>query len=139
MLFRSGVELVHGGPIDCRFEGNDGWIEAGRGYLRASDPTLLENEVSPEAALPRPGDHIKDWVAAIREDRSTIAPAEAGHRTATICQLAAIGYDLRRPLTWDPIEERFVGDDADEANGHRSRPGRTTWTDSGERIRRPGA
>ena len=136
LVYADGVELVHEGDVDCRFEGSDGWIEAGRGYLRASDPDLLEATVSETARLPRPKDHITDWMEAIRAQRPTIAPAEAGHRTATLCQLAAIGYELRRPLEWDPDRERFVGDAADEANPHRRRPSRTTWAGSGETIQR---
>ncbi len=135
LVYADGIELVHEGEIDCRFEGSDGWIEAGRGYLRTSDPSLLEATISETARIPRPKDHITDWIEAIREKRPTIAPAEAGHRTATLCQLAAIGYELGEPLEWDPNQERFVGDGADRANPLRRRPGRTTWTGSGEVIR----
>lgn len=134
LIYDDGIELIHDGSIDCRFEGTDGWIEAGRGYLRASDPAILETTVEESARLPRPADHITDWIDAINEDRPTIAPAEAGHRTATVCQLAAIGYELRRPLTWDPVREAFTGEGASEANELRTRPRRLTWTGSGEQI-----
>ena len=134
LVYDDGIELVHDGSIDCRFEGDAGWIEAGRGYLRASDPAILETEVGTEHRLPRPADHITDWIDAIGESRPTIAPAEAGHRTATICQLAAIGYELGTPLTWDPRNERFTGDHAEAANALRTRPGRTTWTGHGTPV-----
>ena len=128
LVYDDGIELIHDGSIDCRFEGEAGWIEAGRGYLRASDPAILETELAAEHRLPRPADHITDWIDAIGESRPTIAPAEAGHRTATICQLAAIGYELGTPLTWDPQTERFTGDHAEAANARRTRPGRDAWT-----------
>ncbi len=41
------------------------------------------------------------------------------------CHLANIGYRLRRPLTWDPVRERFEGDD--EANGLLYREPREMW------------
>ena len=138
LVYDDGIELIHEGSIDCRFEGSDGWIEAGRGYLRASDPAILESEVDASASLPRPANHITDWLDAINEDRPTIAPAEAGHRTATVCQLAAIGYELGRPLTWDPVREEFIGDGANEANELRTRPHRLNWTGSGEQIKNNG-
>ena len=131
LIYADGVELVHGGSVDCRFEGTEGWIEAGRGYLRAGDPELLEAEVSETARLPRPSDHISDWVEVIHEERPTIAPAEAGHRTATLCQLAAIGYELRKPLAWNPDREWFEGRHAPAANDRRSRPGRLEWIGHG--------
>ncbi len=48
-----------------------------------------------------------------------------GHRSATICQLGNIGYELRRPLHWDPAKERFIDDD--EANALISREMREPW------------
>ncbi len=136
LRYEDGIELAHEGTVDCRFEGSDGWIEAGRGYLRAERSDVLEATVSESARLPRPKDHITDWVEAIREERPTIAPAEAGHRTASLCQLAAIGYELRRSLAWDPETERFTGPGAESANDLRRRPGRTTWDGSGEHLHR---
>ena len=44
---------------------------------------------------------------------------------ATVCHLANLGYQLRRPLTWDPKQERFEGDD--EANGLLNRVAREPW------------
>ena len=131
LVYADGTELIHEGSVDCRFEGDEGWIEAGRGYLRASDPELLEATVSEAASLPRPKDHINDWVEAIHEQRSTIAPAEAGHRTASLCQLTAIGYELRKPLAWNPDREWFEGEHAPAANDRRSRPGRLEWSGHG--------
>ena len=54
LVYDDGIELIHDGSIDCRFEGYDGWIEAGRGYLRASDPAILETEVDASASSPGP-------------------------------------------------------------------------------------
>jgi hypothetical protein len=39
--------------------------------------------------------------------------------------LGNIGYWLRRPLRWDPKEERFVSDD--EANKQLARELRAPW------------
>ena len=58
--------------------------------------------------------HRKNWLDCIRNKKDTICTADIGNRSATICHLANIGYRLRRPLRWNPAEERFV-DDA-EAN-----------------------
>ena len=124
LVYEDGVELVHDGSVDCRFVGEDGVIEAGRGYLRASDPKILESPVADDVRLPRSTSHIFNWVAAMRGDEKAVAPAEVGHRTASLCQLAAIGYELRRPLTWNPAREQFEGDAATEANPLRDRPRR---------------
>ncbi|MCH2162575.1 MAG: Gfo/Idh/MocA family oxidoreductase [Phycisphaerales bacterium] len=125
LIYADGIELVHDGSVDCRFVGEDGVIEAGRGYLRASDEKILETPVPDDARLPRSKSHILNWVAAMRGDEQTVAPAEVGHRTASVCQLAAIGYELGKPISWNPTTERFEGTYATEANGLRDRPRRT--------------
>ena len=39
-----------------------------------------------------------------------ICDVEIGHRTASICNIANIAYDLERPLKWDPKSETFEND-----------------------------
>lgn len=118
-LYADGVEMVHGGPTDCTFEGALGTIECSRGHIRAfrgTDPTapdapeLIAPVTANEIALPRSSSHIADFLAAIREERDPICTAETGHRTATICQLCNIGYEVGKPLEWDPVTERFIGE-----------------------------
>jgi hypothetical protein len=55
----------------------------------------------------------------------TICPAEVGHRSASVCHLGNLGYQLRRALTWDPVKERFVDDE--EANKLVAREMRKPW------------
>ncbi|MCJ7777426.1 MAG: hypothetical protein MUP16_03840, partial [Sedimentisphaerales bacterium] len=57
--------------------------------------------------------------------KEPIAPAEVGHRTATICHLANIAMLLQRKLKWDPAKESFVGDDV--ANRMLGRSSRSPW------------
>ena len=127
MVYADGVELVHDGKVDCRFVGEEGVIEAGRGYLRASDPAILDFPIADDQRLARPKSHILNWISAIRGEEKTIAPAEVGHRTASVCQLAAIGYEVGVPLEWNPKTETFVGEHAHTANPLRDRPKHANW------------
>ncbi|MEY5032986.1 MAG: hypothetical protein RL354_2017 [Planctomycetota bacterium] len=124
-VYASGIEMIHGGPTDCTFFGTEGTIECSRGHVRAyrgedpaaaDDPALLEPVRPGETPLPRNRSHIGDFLAAIREGRDPICTAETGHRTATICQLCNIGYEIGKPLTWDAAAERFTGEHAAAAN-----------------------
>lgn len=126
-LYENGVEMVHGGPTDCTFEGKEGVIECSRGHVKAlrngvEAPQLLEPPTAGEAALPRNASHVADFLGAIREGRDPICTAEIGHRTATVCQLAVIGYEVRKPLSWDPVTERFTGANAEAGNALLARP-----------------
>ena len=131
LVYADGCELVHGGPTDCTFEGELGTIECSRGHSRAfrgtdrsapDAPDLLAEPKDGELRFPRNAGHVADFLAAIREGREPICTAEIGHRTATVCQLASIGYRLGLPLQWDPVAERFVGDNADAGNALRVAP-----------------
>jgi len=50
---------------------------------------------------------------------------ETGHRTASVCNIINIAYELQRPLLWNPKTEQFTGDDA--ANMMLTRPYRGKW------------
>jgi hypothetical protein len=54
-----------------------------------------------------------------------ISDVETGHRTASVCNVTNIAYELQRPLLWNPEKELFVGDDY--ANLMVGRPYRGKW------------
>jgi hypothetical protein len=51
---------------------------------------------------------------------------EVGHRTASVCTLGNIAYELKRPLKWNPKKEKFKKDK--EANALLGRPMRKEWS-----------
>ena len=113
---------------DCVFEGEDGrWVIASRGGIKSSDPAILKDPLPKDAKrVMAVRSHADNWLAAIRDSKKqTIASAETGHRTATICHLAQLGYELGEPLTWDPAKEEFV--DSAKANARRSYEYRGPW------------
>ena len=54
-----------------------------------------------------------------------ISDVEAGHRTASVCNVTNIAYELGRPLIWNPEKEQFHGDAF--ANLMVGRPYRGKW------------
>ena len=69
--------------------------------------------------------HYENWFHCIRTREEPNVPVEAGHRVATMCILGNLAYQLGRPLEYDPVAERFIGDD--EANRFLGSPGRGPW------------
>src|SRR5262249_12289133 len=113
--YASGIEMFHGGPADCVFEGSDGTILVSRGKIESKPEGILKEPLGEKALRVYPSsDHRRTGLECTRSGKEPICPAEIGHRSATICPLGNIGYQLRRPLRWDPAKERFVEDD--EAN-----------------------
>ncbi len=124
-----------------KFIGDEGWIFVTRDApatasdpntppvetlppLRASDEILLSPKgVSVE--LPRSSSHHKNWLECVRSGQTPLAPAHVAHRSNTACIVSWIAMRLGRPLTWDPVAERFIGDA--EANAMLSRPERAPY------------
>jgi hypothetical protein len=70
-------------------------------------------------------DHYKDFFQAIRNRSRPLSDVETGHRTASVCNIANIAYQLNRNLAWDPVKEKFNQDD--EANQLLGRPMNNEW------------
>ncbi len=125
-VFSNGVEMFHGGPSGCTFEGTTGTIYVDRGKLTSTPETILQAELGPDAWRCHPStDHIRNWLDCIRSRQQPICTAEIGNRSAAICHLANIGYELRRTLRWSPSQERFLDDEA--ANALLDRTPREPW------------
>ena len=126
-VYANGIEMFHGGPSDCRFEGTEGRIDVGRGGISSTPAAILQQPLGErDFHLPAaPNNHKQNWLECIRNRRDPVATVEIGARTAQICQLANIGYQLRRRLRWDPAREEFVNDA--EANRLRYRENRAPW------------
>jgi predicted dehydrogenase len=124
--YANGIEMFHGGPADCTFEGSLGVIKVSRDKISSEPGDILKTVFAgKDVRLGTAKDHRRDWLDAIRAKRQPTCTVEIGHRTATICHLCNIGYWLRRNLTWDPAQEKFVGDD--EANKLLVHAGRGEW------------
>ncbi len=91
----------------------DQWIFVSRGGIQASDKKLTKIKFKDDDFLfRRQGNHLRDLVECMRSRETTIAPAEAGHRSASIGHLGKIACELNATLEWDPKAERFVNNEA---------------------------
>jgi predicted dehydrogenase len=124
--YANGVEMFHGGPSGCTFEGSKGTIWVDRNLLKSDKPEILSTPLADADRRVMPSkDHFRNWLDCIKTRTEPICSVETGHRTASVCHLGNIGYKLRRKLTWDPLQEKFVGDA--EANALTSRKQREGW------------
>ena len=71
------------------------------------------------------GEH-RNFYDCVKSRKPTYGPAETGHRTITIAHIGNIAMLLGRKLTWDPAQERFVGDA--DVNAMLTRKQREPWT-----------
>jgi len=105
-----------------RFEGTDGWIWVNRDEITASDPQILTAPLPEKAVrLYVSNNHMQNFFDCVRSRKSPICDAETGHRSATMCHLAAISLRTGKKLEWDSTKEKFVGWHAKLANGYVAR------------------
>ena len=140
--YSTGVRLTVADtlPNGIRFIGDDGWIFVTRNELAtssdpaqnhgglkpldASDPRLLDpNGLTVQ--FHRSSEHHLNWLECVRSRGTPLSPAPIAHRSNTACIVSWIAMKLGRPLTWDPVAERFENDP--EANALLSRPERAGY------------
>ena len=130
MKYKNGVVVTHknwGEHNAVQFIGTNGKIEVSRSFLRT-----FPNESLAKAELKQSDErvyfsdnHYRDWVQAIRNRTKPVSDVETGHRTAAMCNIANIAYELQRPLQYDPVTEKFINDPY--ADMLLSRPYRGKW------------
>ena len=106
-----------------RFVGTKGEVLVSRGKIETSPKDLVRHKFGPsDVQVYESMDHRENFIQSIETRKPTICPATVGHRTGTICQVAALAQRLGRALKWDPQAQQIVGDN--EAAGMQDRPRR---------------
>ena len=124
--YANGVEMFHGGPSGCTFEGTEGTLYVDRGQIKSDPGTILETPLGhADQRVYFSDNHKRNWIECIRTRKRPICDVEVGHRSASICHLANISYRLGETLAWNPTTERF---DSTEANALLFREPRDGWT-----------
>jgi len=135
--YANGVELFYTNTgrgsspaqVHVRFEGTEGWVCAwyGPDRLEAEPKSILTAKVKPEE-FPFPLENEKrNFLNCVKTRGQTLEDAEVGHRSSSVAQLGYIACQVGRKLKWDPLAERFTGDD--EANRLLGLPpGRAPWS-----------
>ena len=121
--YANGITMTHedfGKGFAVMFEGSEGTIEISRKFFNSKPRNLVNQKIKQnEVHLYKSENHYKDWIQSIHSRKLPICDVETGHRTATICHLGNIAYQLKRPLQWDPVKEKFINDK--EANSLRTK------------------
>ncbi|MEO8961403.1 MAG: Gfo/Idh/MocA family oxidoreductase [Ginsengibacter sp.] len=128
--YANGITMTHedfGKWNAIRFVGTKGQIDVQRNKLETSPATLADYKIGPnEKHVYYSDNHYKDWLNGIRKRTQPICDVETGHRSGSVCSLGNIAYELKRPLEWDPIKEKFINDiEADKLIGREMRK---PWT-----------
>ncbi len=131
--YANGVDLILRendwkplGSCPVRFEGDEGWVEAGdSGKLELSSPALLAGRQVAEIDGYPATFHVRDFLNCVKSRGKPLANADVACYSHITCHAANIAVFLGRKLTYDPRKNEFVGDD--QANRLRSEALREPW------------
>jgi predicted dehydrogenase len=114
------------GTCPVRFEGDQGWVEAGDFAKIAANPeSLLAGSNIGNMAGTDPSAHVREFVDCVKSRAKTSSNADVTRSSHIACHAAAIAWLLGRKVTFDPATESFVNDE--QANRMRSRARRSPW------------
>ena len=131
--YDDGVELVFReknwiplGSCPVRFEGSDGWVEAGdSGKMVLSSPELLAGRKVEEIGGYPATFHVRDFLDCVKTRGKPKGNAVASCNAHLACHSAGIAILLGRPVKLDLETYRFIDDEA--ANRLRSEARREPW------------
>jgi predicted dehydrogenase len=104
------------GDHGTAFEGSEGWVHVDREHVASEPAELVKEDADAYAVqLLRSTYHAEDFLDAVRRRRPAVANVEDSFQADVLCHLANIATRTGRRLTWDPREERFVGDEGANA------------------------
>jgi len=137
MIYENGVRVNHklwGGKDDgnaVQIIGTEGRIEVSRSFLRTfPNEKLAKADLKPtDKRVYFSDNHYQDWVDAMKTRTKPISDVETGHRTASVCNVTNLAYELQRPLLWDPVEEKFDADDFANLMVGRTYRGKWNYTE----------
>jgi hypothetical protein len=104
-----------GGDGGACFVGTAGRIAVDRDNLVSDPPDLAREPLRPkEVHLYHSNSHSGNFLQCVRTRQPTICTAAIAQRAASALLLGGVVKQLKRPLKWDPLAQRFPDDD--EAN-----------------------
>ena len=123
VLFEDGIEMMvrHdaqdlGFDNGVMFEGDRGRFFVNRGKLTGKPVEDLESNPLPEDALEKlygskvPTGQMANFMECVKTRAQPASDVESHHRMLSLCHGVNIALRLGRKLTFDPHQEKFVGD-----------------------------
>ncbi|MBN2198868.1 MAG: Gfo/Idh/MocA family oxidoreductase [Candidatus Aminicenantes bacterium] len=108
VIIAGGYDAIQSGT---KWIGERGWVWVDRGGFETQPGNLVQEVIGPnEIKLTKSRDHSRNFLEAVRSRGASIAPAETGHRSASVGHLGVIAIETGRTIKWDPATETILDD-----------------------------
>jgi len=100
------------GFMGTKWHGEDGWVYVRRGFIDASDKSLLRAEEigAGDIRLYESTDHWQNFIDCVKSRRPTVAPVETACRSVSVGHLGEIAMLTGRRIRWNPETEEIIND-----------------------------
>lgn len=103
IYYENGIEMIHhdlGWGWAVRFIGSHGIMDVSRGFHETMPDTILNPDPGKVTnfGCDDYGNHYQDWISSMKTRMQPNSDVEIGHRTATVCNIANIAYELGKLL-----------------------------------------
>jgi hypothetical protein len=113
------------GTCPIRFEGDEGWVEAGdHGKIATSSPSLLASQPTSLAGTD-PLHHVRNFLDCVKSRAKPVCDSTVARYGHVACHAAAISWKLGRKLRFNPATAAFIDDP--EADAMRSSASRAPY------------
>jgi len=115
------------GTCPIRFEGEDGWVEAGDNKkIVASNPKWLEGKKADQLGGTNPHDHVRNFLDCVKTREQPSCNSTVARYAHLTCFAAAASWKSGRKVTFDP--KNPILPDHDETNSMQSYTRRAPYT-----------
>jgi len=115
------------GTCPVRFIGDEGWVETGdNGEIVLSDNLATTQQRQFEKPGTSAAGHGRNFIDCVKSRALPVCNQHVMRRSHIACFAAELSWELGRKISFDPVQERFVGDA--EANRRISRATREPWS-----------
>lgn len=114
MIYADGKKIVHApGPFFVKFIGEKGSISVSRGWMKSEPASILKEPLTDkDIRLHKTQSHFNNFIDCIGTDTQPVCDVEIGSRTAALCHLANIAYDVKEELKFDGQDWKFLNSEA---------------------------
>lgn len=113
LVYADGKTLVHVKQGGVKFIGEKGSIHVNRGSLKSEPASILQEPLTDsDKRLHKSQNHLTDFMNCIGTDKQPACDVEVGSRTAALCHLANVAYDVKEQLKFDGKQWKFTNSEA---------------------------
>jgi predicted dehydrogenase len=121
--YANGITMTHQ-PWEwsnaIEFVGTEGTLRVQRKKLETSNSALKDRVIGAnEKHVYASTNHYTDFLTAMRNRSMPVCDVEIGHRTASVCNIGNIAYELNKSLVWNPKSEKFTDANANALLGRK--------------------